>query len=446
MEEHYAYGEGFQTKVIALAVQDPVFLSHYSDIFNPEYFEFSSHVAVARFIKDYFKEYHARPSKEGLDALVLEYCVKYNVDSVMREQILTLMQNVFSMDISDAAFVKEKIINFGRRQSFLHAIMQCIDLAKKEDGYERGSDIMFKAMRVGLDVEDLGIDFFPSCGSLRTLAARDGAYNPARKVPTLLPDLDHALLGGLGAGEVGSIMAPPGWGKSALMVNFSAGAVYNQVPVIYFTIGDMSDYDIAVRHAARFSGIPIDTIVTEDNYDEKALGVRIMKMIPHANPQMRIKYYNPKSVGVQTLRAYMTRMQSEFKFEPGLIIVDYADKLISSRGISAENSYQALGDIYDDLKILGHDFRCPVWTGSQVQRNAWSADLIDQEHAADSALKIANADVVLTINRTKEERLKNKIRLFGAKVRRGRDATMVNCVFQKEICYIKQDAVEEKLA
>lgn len=435
--EHYTYGEAFQSKILGLTVQNPAFLASYADTIKPEFFDRDAHTVVCRMILDYHRQHNLPPTKDALDTMVSEHCVKFKVPTEQAQGFLNLVYHVFTVDMADADFVRERAVKFGSRQAVKQGIVESINLVQKDEDVEKIREIMEKALRVGHNT-DLGMSFFQEYQDLPRVVSESSAYNVSRKVPTLIPTLDQHLGGGLGSGELGSVMAPSGVGKSMALTNFGVAGLIDSKPVVHFTIGDLGETDVAIRYASRISGIPMGQLFQEMGPGDTFVS-RIQSMLP-GDRYLRIKYYPPGRVTVQTLRAYISRLCSAEQLMPGLIIVDYADKMKSSTAVGS--SYEDLGTVYDELIGLARDYQCPVWTASQVQREAMREEVINIDRVSDSWMKINNADVVLSLNQTMEERGQGRVRIFAGKVRRGQDGFIIPCAFEKYRCYIYEHREE----
>ena len=117
------------------------------------------------------------------------------------------------------------------------------------------------------------------------------------------------------------------------------------------------------------------------------------------------------------------------------MFVDYADKFLKSGGY---NDYEQMGEIYDQLIGLGNDFSVPVVTASQTNRSADTSGVIGMDDVSDSYRKVANADLVVSMNRTDTERMLNVMRLWVAGNRRGADRLVIPVRMDYDICGMKE--------
>jgi replicative DNA helicase len=70
------------------------------------------------------------------------------------------------------------------------------------------------------------------------------------------------------------------------------------------------------------------------------------------------------------------------------------------------------------------ELKIPIWTASQVNRSGANNDIISLESISESFAKAAVSDVIITLSRKMEDRMKNTGRLFVAKNRAGKDGVV----------------------
>ena len=80
-----------------------------------------------------------------------------------------------------------------------------------------------------------------------------------------------------------------------------------------------------------------------------------------------------------------------------------------------------LETIYEDLRALAQEFKCPCYTASQTNRSGLNAEVITMESISEAFNKCFVADFICTISRTVEDKIDNEGRMFVAKNRNGPD-------------------------
>tara|TARA_B100001964_G_C13991145_1_gene490691 strand:+ start:16 stop:492 length:477 start_codon:yes stop_codon:yes gene_type:complete len=102
-----------------------------------------------------------------------------------------------------------------------------------------------------------------------------------------------------------------------------------------------------------------------------------------------------------------------------MVIVDYADLL---RPVTAQREKRnELESIYEELRGLAQEYKCPVWTASQTNRSGLNAEVITMESISEAFNKCFVSDFIFSISRTTDDKLTNTGRVFIAKNRNGPD-------------------------
>ena len=102
-----------------------------------------------------------------------------------------------------------------------------------------------------------------------------------------------------------------------------------------------------------------------------------------------------------------------------MIIVDYADLLRPCTHYKEKRN--ELESIYENLRALAQEYRCPVWTASQTNRSGLNAEVVTMESISEAFNKCFVADFICSISRTIRDKNANTARMFIAKNRNGPD-------------------------
>lgn len=222
MSDVYKFSESFQAKIIALMARDKSAYVSYQEILKPKYFRKATHIDLVRILHDYYEGEMNRAKVKGteINAPTLEVlfeeirkltannATKMKVKKQYEDEVLDIMH----ADLSDAEYIKENIIAFGKRSALTHAILESVDeIEKGVEDFSSIEDKISKAIRVGEDVRDLGVNYFENAET-RMKDVEKGT-DGVRRVPTGLTGIDKLLNGGLGNGELGIIIAPPNRGN-----------------------------------------------------------------------------------------------------------------------------------------------------------------------------------------------------------------------------------------
>jgi hypothetical protein len=75
------------------------------------------------------------------------------------------------------------------------------------------------------------------------------------------------------------------------------------------------------------------------------------------------------------------------------------------------------GKLFEEMRRIAQDYNVVMWTASQMNRTAYSAQIRTAEHMEGSHRKKNAAELVLTVNSTEEEYKAGFVRLYADKVR-----------------------------
>lgn len=424
------YGKSFQEKIFQAFIADANWAAQMIEIMTPTYFEKEYLKYLTNKYFTYYEKYKCFPTLPLLVTIVRDDLREGN-DVILRDQIVEFLHRVkTNPDIGDLCFVKEKSLDFCKKQSLKDALEQAVDLIATEK-YDSIVTLMKEAISKGTPAT-LGHDFFNEYESRFTKISRSTC-------PTGLPQIDKKdiLNGGLGRGEIGVITAPTGVGKSHFLVHVGCEALKVGKNVIHYTF-ELSERAVGLRYDSNLCNIPSNDVIERKdevikNYEDEQLG------------RLIIKEYPTGSATVMTIRNHIEKLLLK-GFVPSLIVIDYADIMRSSR--SYDSLRHELKLVYEELRNLAMDMGLPVWTASQANREAANASVVGLENMSEAYGKAMVADVVLSISRKPMEKATGAGRLFIAKNRAGRDGILFPIYLDTSMSKIKiiQDATEMSLS
>lgn len=217
------WGHHFEKKVMQGLLVDPSWAEQMSEVLEPRYFDLKYlHYLSERYL-NYAKKYNAYPTLQLLVAIVKDE-LKQGSDIALKEQVVEYLKNLRnSPDMGDLPLVKEKALEFCRRQALKRALEKTVELVATEK-YETIVDIIKKAVSVGTTAS-LGHDLFDDVEARYVTLKRSC-------ISTGMPELDEqkVLNGGSGRGELNVVIASTGVGKCV------TGETYVKVKYITYEI------------------------------------------------------------------------------------------------------------------------------------------------------------------------------------------------------------------
>lgn len=402
------FGKPFQEKVFQGMLTDTTWASQMIEVVDPSYFDLKYLSFLCDKYFSYQKKYRTFPTLQILITIIKEE-LKKSSDVILKDQIIEYLQRMrTNPDMGDIGYVKDKSLEFCKRQAFKDALEKSVELIQTEK-YESVISIMKEAISVGMP-NTTGHDFFDD------IEARFVQIN--RQVcPTGLERLDAAdiLRGGLGRGELGVITANTGVGKSHFLVAMGCAAMRAGKNVVHYTF-ELSEHETGKRYDSNLCGIPSNDLI-----ERKKEVIEVYKNKGADLGKLIIKEYPTGSASVHTLRNHIEKLTLK-GFKPSLVVVDYADVMKSSR--EYDSLRHELKLIYTELRNLSVELNVPVWTASQANKDSSKSDIVGLENMGESYGKAQVADVVLSISRKPMEKSDGTGRIFVAKNRAGRDGLL----------------------
>lgn len=408
-EVKFDFDEPFQLKIAALLLKDIKFVRRTQGLVKPDYFDNEYVGFLVDCAQQYYDKYNTIASDVAVFAEVLkENFKRRKIRNDMKAEIVDTYKTLRKVSLTDPDFIAEKIGTFARHQAIQAATFQLIELSEKGE-YDRGQEIMEKAFRVGVTNEFEDVDFVEAL-TQRTNRRKEMAAGTIRKtgISTGYKKIDKLLFHeGWGRKELSVLMGAAKKGKSMGLGQFSINAFRKGYNVLYVTC-EVSTEIIQDRMDANISHIPISELSERIIEAQKAV-----ESIALASGVGKLKIVETPSGSLTPggLRRMIERYRAEgIIFD--LIVVDYADIMAPDRytNDAIENSKQ----IWLGLRAIAHEENAAVLTATQTNRNGFKAETSKADDVAEDFNKIRIADLVISINRTDEERDRGEARLYFA--------------------------------
>ena len=413
------YGKSFQEKIFQAFITDTNWAAQMIEVMTPTFFESKYLEYLTSKYFSYYEKYKAFPTLPLLITIVRDDLREGN-DIILRDQIVEFLHRIkVNPSVCDLGFVKDKSLDFCKKQALKCALEESVELIATER-YDAVVSLMKNAIAKG-EPSTIGHNFFEDYESRFTKIHRVTC-------PTGLDQVDqkNVLNGGLARGEIGVITAPTGVGKSHFLVHVGAQALLVGKNVIHYTF-ELSERSVGIRYDSHLCDIPSNDVIDRKDdiiarYKDADLG------------RLIIKEYPTGSATVMTIRNHIEKLLLK-SFVPSLIIIDYADIMRSSRKFDSLRHELKL--IYEELRNLAMDMNIPIWTASQANREAADKPVVGLENMAEAYGKAMVADVVLSLSRKPLEKASGEGRLFIAKNRAGRDGILFPIILDCSISKLK---------
>lgn len=400
-EDFSQYGKDFQEMLCHLILIDRPFADQMFEVLDVNFLELKYLQEFVNLISKYREKFEVHPTEKIMTS-VLRTEIE-NLNESVQQQIRNFFARISKSDMEESTYIKETSLDFCRKQKLKGAMLRSVKLLQKSS-FDEIAEVINEALRLGSD-SDFGHDYLKDFEQRFILKAR----NP---VPTGWSEIDSITHQGLGAGELGVVIAPTGAGKSMALVHIGAQAIAAGKNVVYYTL-ELSDTVVGSRFDSCLTKVPLGSL---HSFKEE-----IYEKIQDLEGNLIVKEYPTKSSSVNTLKHHLEKMKNR-GFTPDVIIVDYADLLRPSSNLREKR--HELETIYEQLRALAQVHKCCVWTASQTNRSGLNAEVITMESISEAFNKCFVADFIFSISRTAEDKLNNEGRIFIAKNRNGVDGVV----------------------
>jgi replicative DNA helicase len=252
----------------------------------------------------------------------------------------------------------------------------------------------------------------------------DSLTNNNESIPTGIPDLDNDLLGGLPKAALSIVLSSTNAGKSVFSLNLGVQALKRGKKVIHINLEGRKD-QLMYRYVSCLCGITY-----------RRLRKRELSSSELAQVSKVLAQYKDKFVPYHLNDGYESRIEDIISYlklktasfgNPDMIIVDYGQLLDTDKTFNEERF--KFKHIFQKLDRIAKIYNCVVVSPVQATRGAQemlSAFVktknnslpVIQSHHISEAMDIARiAEIIISLNATKEEMKDKKLRVFLEKQR-----------------------------
>lgn len=405
-----AFGVEFQGMLLRLLLEDSSFSRQVAKYLEPKFFQNEAMAWAFGFSQWYQSTYGTFPSL----AVVIDQT--RTLDPNVQPIFQAVMSGVRERRVTDEPWLRDQTLDFIKRQVFRSAYLDShalFNAGKVTEAYDLMQARMDELNSVTWEIPDRQwlMDEFPDRHIQRQTLEAQGRYTG-----TGIPVLDETLGGGAQPGFLGVWLARPKAGKTTFLVNKGAIALraYHR-RVLHVPLEGSGAY-IADRY---------DTIFTDELYanvrrgeiDATRYSMAYQEMQMHRQQCVIRAFTDEWDYNITHVWNEMRELKQSYGWEPDLVIVDYCD-LLEGRprpgGYKSDTDSQKAS--FKDLKSLANR-GFAVWTASQVQRPKDKdfddvQDILKSKDIADCYAKVRIADMVGSINQTREERKQGVMRLY----------------------------------
>ena len=231
----------------------------------------------------------------------------------------------------------------------------------------------------------------------------------------LSAELDDVLHGGVGAGELLVILAPPARGKTSFLWEMTTTAARNARNALGITL------EISTQKCVR----RVDQSLTKLTADELVTARTAVKSARAALPgNLWIKDWSYKGVTTDDIGALVRRMRKNGDVVD-FLMVDYLE-LVRPSVYNRNSERHNYARVVQDMRALAVELQIPIISAWQVNRAGSDNWLLSERDISECWDVIKIADIILGLNQSPQDKAERLMRVNVIKQREGTARPQVN--------------------
>lgn len=376
-----------ENTILASLIHEPEYIRKVIPYIQRDYFKNMGEKIIFSLIKEHFLKYNNNPTKVMLDVELS----KKNLNESYFEQAQQTLKDIKDQH-ADINWLVDATEDWCKKRAYFNAIVAAADLIEKDDTalYHGSLEMVSKALSVSFD-SDLGSDYYDDA-AIRFDKIKEGKV----QLPTTFEIFNKVTKGGFVNPSLTVFIAPTGVGKSLFLCNIAASYLQQGKNVLYFTM-EMSQQQVEQRIDLNLLDMREDQIKV---MEKMQFVNRIHNLKKKFSGKLRTKEYPSGSAHSGNFRYFIEELKIKEGFVPDIIIIDYLN-ICSAAAVSRNTGlYEYMGQIALELRGLGQEFKCPVFTATQTNREGTKAVDFDSTDIADSWGVTHHADYIYGIIET----------------------------------------------
>lgn len=420
--------------ILAAFLREEKFAYKYVSVVDDSMFDNYDHKVCINAYLHYIRQYNTLPSQLEMHTEIHSYCEKYRLDPAIESSCLSLVSKCLDLKYN-LDFIQDNFIRFATRNKVTSAILDAAKILHdkgdqvKESDYDHIQDLLTEAMSIK-SKESEGVLFSDVADDPVTFIKQSNRYDPSTVIKTGIRSFDNRhIAGGPIPGEMYVVSAPPGRGKSTLLVNIGASALLQGKDIIHIFVGDNTEADGVLRYSSRLTGVPMSQIMMNSELylprwsslkERFKLGNLVIQSYPIGGPS------------ISDIRSFITKNIIQRSIDPKILILDYVDNCRRNYNLT---SYDDFGAMYAQLKSIAEEMGLIIWTASQPKQETWDSDTpAGLNSLADSSKKQHHVDAMITLSKVSE----NSYKLYVPKMRRGASDFSIDLTVEHDKSMIRE--------
>lgn len=425
----------FQHLVIRLMMDDDLFCQRASLYLKKDYFNNKYLAWFFGKCEEYFQKYHKRPSQQYLTDQ-LNFVIEENEGNNYAE----VLARILSVPKYDREHVIDDLETFIKTSEFKKLHIKAAEHFNSGE-YKQA----FSYTRAQLDkIEKIKLrheDYMTKARMLEILE-RSSSGSLVEEVDIMGMEFpkwneQETWNGKIPKKGVSTIIAPWNVGKTTFMINCAYHAAKSGHKVL-FVLHEGREEQIVLKLIARIANLPYNAVKAKLLNEQEM--VKVHNAMDFIEQNIRIKEVTKVGNTVEELVTLCKSISQVYKFD--LLIDDYGQKLgvqRSKRELRHDHNY-----IWNTFDQLAHELNIAILTAAQINRegskmNKGGSQILRSENLSESIAPAQVSEMTFTMNRSSEDKQKDKWILCLDKTRDGLDGLLIECnsMFGRSITHDK---------
>ena len=375
--------------IVSSLVNDDAYTRRVLPYIKREYFSNQGHQVLFSLVQRHFAKYNRSPSK---DVLKVELS-NLNINENMFDAAVEVYEDLTS-EVQELDWMLDATEDFCKKRAYYNAIVAASDLLDKDDTaiYSQSLDMVKDALAVSFD-SNIGHDYIEDAEErFKSYAEKED------QLPVGINIFDKTTKGGYVNKSLTLFMAPTGVGKSLFLCNFAAEFLRQGKNVLYLTM-EMSEKQVSQRIDLNLLDMETDELL---NSNVGTLMNRLKRFKIGPIGRLVVKEFASGQAHSGHFRHTIEELKLKKNFKPDVIIIDYLNICASSRVKQDQGGYTFYGTIAQELRGLGQEFGCRVFSATQTNRDGTKVSDFDVTDIADSWGVTHHCDYIYGIIETEE--------------------------------------------
>jgi hypothetical protein len=299
------------------------------------------------------------------------------------------MEDAYDAGLPDTAAAVAELVPIVRRIMHDTAIRAAMDDYRRGEDLERTVDLINRAHTIGSVADTagtkLGVGAFAEIAKLRDMD----------RLSTGIEDIDVHLAGGLCRGQLGTVLAESGVGKSITLSQFNAFALSMGLHTAYASL-ELPAGIVLAREVAALTDVPTNSVLAGSD--------EAVDRMTTLEPELGFgwhEYFTPHATTIEDLFRWVRTCEDAADRELDVLFVDYGDKLCA-KGRQDDSDYRAARVVWEGLRVWLREKGIWGWTASQAKGRK-KRSIIDMDDTADSMHKMRCTNLGISLNPRERE-------------------------------------------